>query len=90
MGECLNRHYVRIKFCPNPKGSGIFCVDLTWNDPMCKGFRCLQPVTIHPALSPARVLLHNFLPILHMWKSWIKIEYYSVANFERITNFDSP
>ena len=33
MGECLNRHYVRTKFRPNPRGSGIFCVDLTWNDP---------------------------------------------------------
>ena len=34
MGECLNRHYVRTKFRPNPRGSGIFCADLTWNDPI--------------------------------------------------------
>ena len=33
MAECLNRHYVRTKFRQNPRGSGIFCVDLTWNDP---------------------------------------------------------
>ena len=33
MGECLNRRYVRTRFHPNPRGSGIFCVDLTWNDP---------------------------------------------------------
>ena len=38
MGECLNRHYVRTKFRPNPRGSGIFCVDLTWNDPV--NFEC--------------------------------------------------
>ena len=31
-GECLNIHYVRTKFRANPSGSGIFCVDLTWND----------------------------------------------------------
>ena len=33
MGECLNRHYVRTKFRPNPRGQVFFCVDLTWNDP---------------------------------------------------------
>ena len=26
----------------------------------------------------------------HMWQSWIEIEYYSVAYFERITKFDVP
>ena len=34
MGECLNRHYVRTKFRPNPRGQAFFCVDLTWNDPI--------------------------------------------------------
>ena len=25
----------------------------------------------------------------HMWQSWIEIEYYSVAYFEHITEFDA-
>ena len=29
MGEYLNRHYVRTKFHPNPRGSGFFFV-LEW------------------------------------------------------------
>ena len=33
MGECLNRHYARTKFRPNPRGQVFFYVDLTWNDP---------------------------------------------------------
>ena len=40
-----DRHYVRTKFRPNPRGSGIFCVDLTWNDPPASsisGFRAMQ------------------------------------------------
>ena len=38
MGECLNRHYVRTKFRPNPRGQVFFCVDLTWNDPFFNSY----------------------------------------------------
>ena len=37
-------------------------------------------------------LLHIVCDEMHMWQSWIEIEYYSVAYmyFKRITEFDAP
>ena len=55
MGECLKRCYVRTKFRPNPWGSGIFWVDLTWNDPHPK--RDCHHTYAHPE---NRSFIHRF------------------------------
>ena len=34
-------------------------------------------------------LLHIVCDEMHMWQSWIEIEYYFIAYFERITEFGS-
>ena len=40
-------------------------------------------------LDTVKVQLREALLILYMWQSQVEIEYYSVAYFERITEFDA-
>ena len=68
MGECLNRHYVRPKFLPNPWGSGNFCVDLTWNDPSAiqKVSLGKSSLSLSPHALRSKQLLHLVITLLQL------------------------
>ena len=46
-------YYLQTKFRGNLKGSSIFCVDLTWNDPMVRfvDFQQLCPLILYVHMS---------------------------------------
>ena len=33
MASSLTKYLMVTNFCKNPRGSGFFCVEMTWNDP---------------------------------------------------------